>query len=349
MKYLFIISGIGIGHAIREDAIIKEIQKRNKKAEIRVVSYGNTYKYFKNKFKTFKIKGYYYPDDVPKFGIIKTLKKNYKALFEWSEEITNLNNYIDKYNPDIVISDWEPLALFIKQKTIFVFNYDPTIKIKLNKSLALQKLFLDTVYNMAKSKDKTVVITSLNKKKIPKVKKIDLIIRKRPEELPPVKTLMKKLKLKKHPIIIEVGGSRFGYKLIEKIIRIAPQFNEDFLIFNYPGKNTKNIQFSPFKENFLEYLKCCKAIITLAGHCTLSEALVYKKPCLSYPIENHIEQLMNAEVFKNYTLVRDIRSNEKEILDHIKQLLKYKIKKAKIKGDGASEIYEIIKNVYRQH
>lgn len=350
MKYLLIITGIGIGHAIREQTIINEILKKDKKAEIKIATYGNAYDYFKNKYKTIEIKGVHYPENVPRFGVIRTLFKNYKVLFNWLKNIIDINTFINKYNPDIVISDWEPLALFIKQKTIFIYNYNPKIKLKLTKSLGIQRLAVHTVYNLARLRHKKTIVPSLTKKKTWRAEIIDLIVRKKPTELPPVKKLTKKLRIKKPPIIVEVGGSKFGYSLIEKIIKIAPESNEDFLIFTYPGKNTKNIKFIPFKENFLEYMKCCKAVITLAGSCTLAESVVYKKPCLSYPIDNHIEQLVNAEDFKNYVLVKDIHSNEKEISGHIKQLLKNKnkienkLKRLNAKADGASQVFDIISN-----
>ena len=46
MKYLFVITGIGLGHSVREDAIIRELIKQDKDAEIRVATYGLALKYF---------------------------------------------------------------------------------------------------------------------------------------------------------------------------------------------------------------------------------------------------------------------------------------------------------------
>jgi len=47
MKYLFVITGIGFGHMMREEAIIREVSKKDKDAEIKIATYGLALNYFK--------------------------------------------------------------------------------------------------------------------------------------------------------------------------------------------------------------------------------------------------------------------------------------------------------------
>src|SRR3989344_4676755 len=106
-----------------------------------------------------------------------------------------------------------------------------------------------------------------------------------------------------------------------------------------------------FKENFLEYLKVSKAVITLAGHSTLSEIVVHKKPALIFPIQNHLEQYINGYVLQknNLALVKNLKEINPEILKkHIQEFLKKEnkfennLKKLNLTGNGAKQAAEII-------
>ncbi|MEK6826163.1 MAG: glycosyltransferase family protein, partial [Nanoarchaeota archaeon] len=71
---------------------------------------------------------------------------------------------------------------------------------------------------------------------------------------------------------------------------------------------SNNVISLPFKNNFLEYLKISKAVISLAGHCTLSEILFYKKAALIYPIANLLEHYQNAQLMKDYVMLGDLEN-----------------------------------------
>ena len=50
MKVLWVITGIGLGHAIRDHEIIKKLG-----CKIEIGTYGDSYEYFKNKYDCFRI------------------------------------------------------------------------------------------------------------------------------------------------------------------------------------------------------------------------------------------------------------------------------------------------------
>ena len=167
------------------------------------------------------------------------------------------------------------------------------------------------------------------------------------------KELLQKLDLKKPPILIMFGGSHFSTGLLYRIQELLPNIEEDFIVFTYKlsGKSHNNITFLPFKENFLEYLKASKGIITQAGHCTLSECIALKKPSLLFPIPNFIEQELNAYYAKKQKI--SIVENKKdftkqELVSIIKNFissipeLEENLEKINMETDGAEQTVAII-------
>ena len=59
MKIVSVITGIGYGHAIRQAAIISELEKKG--VEIEIASYGNAFEYFEQTYYSLKIEGPKFP------------------------------------------------------------------------------------------------------------------------------------------------------------------------------------------------------------------------------------------------------------------------------------------------
>ena len=175
------------------------------------------------------------------------------------------------------------------------------------------------------------------------------MVRTTPEDLPDEKTLMKKLNLKKKPILVMLGGSTFGFSVAQHIVNISNKFKEDFIIFGFEEFKSKNIISYKFKENFLEYLKVCKGIIIIAGHNTLSETIIFKKPALVFPFKHYIEHYINLDELENLVMVKDLQEiSENEVENSITYFLEKintlekNIKRLNVKGDGASKAFNII-------
>ena len=153
-------------------------------------------------------------------------------------------------------------------------------------------------------------------------------------------------------------GSHFGFNVAHEMIKILDLFNEDFIIFGYDYAYQKeNIKCYGFKDNFLEYLKICKGVITLGGHTTLSEVIIFKKPALVFPIINHVEQQLNAFIVENSDLalvkrLRDISSDIlkryiSEFLESIDEINK-RLKKVNISSGGEVEIVNSINEILKE-
>lgn len=341
MKYLFIITGIAYGHLTREEAIINKLKELDKKAEIVVAGYETSYKYFKNKYKMLKLNSVVFPGSFGRFRSVETLIKNYNVLIKWIKNIHIVNKFIKDFNPDVIISDWEPFALFIKRCNYLIWNYKPKYSKANSLTLFIQRFLVGLGYFIAGVSGKKIIIPSF-KKEINYKNYIytDLIVRNRPNEIKPLEKYQ-------DSILVMIGGADFGLNLASKIDNISKNFNEKFIFFGYKPKSKNCIGYKEFRNNYLNYLKSCKAVISLGGYSGISESIIFNKPNLAFPIKNQVEQEAVVEEFKNYIEIGDIESSEEELIIIIKNFLnklnkmKKKISTLKIKN-GADEIAKIL-------
>ena len=93
-------------------------------------------------------------------------------------------------------------------------------------------------------------------------------------------------------------------------------------------------------------MKIAKGVITLGGQKTLSEAMVYGKPVLCFPIQNHIEQLLNAYALEDVLIVSHdsslnaVRKNFNLFLKKIPELNE-KVAKRNFSSNGSKQFLDI--------
>jgi len=337
MNLLFIITGIGYGDSTRQHAIIEEFLKKSKKNKILIAAYDNSYKYFRNKYPVIKIKGYKFVDKNLRFRAIPFAIKNILLPLNWIYLKKPLIKKAKNFNPDFIISDFEPLGLILskytKKKCISIFGFDPLIyeKLKKNPSLGLQSRYLKQMYNQS---DYTIIPSFVNKGTRKNITYVNPIMRK---------IKHKKAKTRNF-ILVLLGGSTLGSILAKKIVTLSKNLNEKFIIIgsNIKLPKAKNIKYYPFKENIHDYMQKSKAIITLGGNLTLTEALYFKKPIMSFPIKNHVEQLVNAKALEKHIFVSyDLNNLQKKLEYFLSNLTKFK-KHPKLKFNGAKQVVDFI-------
>lgn len=340
MRYLFIITGVAYGHLTREEAIIDRIKKLDRKAEIVVAGYETSYKYFKNNYKVLRLNPIVFPDSGFKFRITRFVYKNYNFIFNSVKNIISINKFIKGFKPDFVISDWEPFALFVK-KSNFVWNYKSKYSKTNSLPLIIQKIFLNFGYFIARIFKKKILLPSLKKdKNVKNYAYFGLILRRTPDEVKPLEKY-------KDFIIVMIGGSKYGLELAEKIKNISSKFNEKFIFFGYKCKSKNCIGYKDFKEDYLSYLKSCKAVISLGGYSGISESVFFRKPNLAFPIKNLLEQYTSVEEFKDYIEIGNIKNSEEELETKIRTFLtnlddmKKKLNTLKL-SNGADDIARFI-------
>lgn len=346
MKLLFVVTGFAYGDSIRVESIIDKFLKRDKSNEVIILGYDHSYNYFKNKFRTLEIEGYKFPDYGLEFKTHRFLIKNYYLPFSWITTWRKHKKILKLFDPDLIISDFEPMAILIakslNKKCVSVFGYDPLAYKEYNNknnTLNIQSRFIEKIYE---NSDYVVIPSFRRRKNFSNINYVNPIMREYKQK----RDLMKKLGLKKHPIIIMLGGSDYGLELARKILSLVKKYKEDFIVFGGTKKISKN--HFKFKENFLDYLNVSKGIITLAGSLTLSESLALKRPILAFPIKNHVEQQLNAFLVGNYINIGD-DNIEKSLYNFITNLnsIQKKLNKTSFKGDGAKQVVNLLYKIKR--
>jgi len=355
MKLLFLVTGIGYGDATREHSNIIAIKKKYPKAKILIACYDNSYQYFKDKYPIIKVRGYKLPGDKLKINLpLFTISNIFLPAF-WGLSTLKVRLQAHDFIPDLVITDFEPagisLAKVLGKKCIALFGFDPEQykeykkNNKVNYKLKVQAHYFKKLFDQA---DLAVIPSLQRRKKKLRYTYINPIIRFTPDELQDEKTLMKEFKLKNKPILVMLGGSNFGTELTEELNKISKSFKEEFIVFGGHLQHTefaKNVKYIRYTSDFLKYLKVCKGVITLAGQKTLSEAMIYKKPVLCFPIQDHIEQLLNSDALKDFIMVSHSTKNFKKTLKtFIKDMptLQRKVNKYDLKPTGSQQFLKLI-------
>ena len=283
--------------------------------------------------------------------------------------IVQLKNYfklrrlMKAFNPEIIICDFEPIGLYLRKNIphVLVFNFDPLMyKEFAKKGLKkhyFQHKYISWVYNRAKKINAKIIIPTLEKHDSSEYNFVNPIVRPLPTESQ--KDLLKKLNLKSPPIIIMFGGSHFATNLLYKIQNVLHKVDDEFIVFAYKlfGESYDNIKFLSFKDNFLDYLKASKGIISQAGFQTLSESILLKKPSLIFPIPNFLEQELIAswaekegvsmKESKKYLSEKDLLRIIKTFIDSLPEMQK-NLNKIHLQPTGAKEAAEIISNLVKQ-
>ncbi len=366
-KILFGVYGYGLGHATRCHAIINKLLKKN--VEVKIAATDDAYYYFKKQgLNPTRINSFQISNIGGGFSWVQTIFENIDLPFNMIADYYTLSKVIEKFDPDVVISDSEPVSLYtaynLKRKCAFLSNLIVTVKeyehlpiwlknAKVAGEHVMINAFMDRVLNWC---DKVLSPTIASYKMSKKAVFTDLITRASPKDLPPAQELKKKLKIKNEFFLVSFGGAKIGIEYCKKILPVLKKIDCKFIISTNNAvrryRKIGNLELHPFIDNFLEYLKCAEGAITLSGHSTLCENIVFGKPSFTIPIHEHVEQLGNASVIerKNYGKVYFIEKkiNEERLLKKIKEFIEdkeyyaRKVKASGFKGKGAFECANVL-------
>jgi len=317
-KILYGIAKEGMGHAIRAKVIIKELSKKHK---ILILAGGRQASYLKHHFKNIqKIDDF---DLVYRNNSINFTLTFFRNLLRITKIISSFNkakSNINKFNPDIIISDFEPLSnhysIISKKPLISLDNQHISTKCNITFPIKFKPdhIITSTVISSIITNAKYFLITSFIK---PKTKQNNIFL------FPPI--IRKEIqnsttKNKQHILVYQTSKS---YK---KLIPTLKQTKYKYIFYSDKKKNEKNIQFKKFSEKeFIKDLTECKAIITNGGFGLISEAIYLKKPILSIPVKKQFEQIFNALTIKKLGYGEFQEEISKDSINNfIKNLRKYK-------------------------
>lgn len=109
------------------------------------------------------------------------------------------------------------------------------------------------------------------------------------------------------------------------------------------GRKIKNFPSEGFVKNIGEYIARSKYIISNAGLGIIGDCLKIRKPMLLIPIENHLEQYVNAMTIESLGFGKAFfRRKDLEIFLKNLEFYKRNIENHKLDLDGAKEIAEVI-------
>jgi uncharacterized protein (TIGR00661 family) len=368
MRTLFSVFGYGLGHATRCEAIMKSL-----KTKIKILASENAYDYFLKKGKNpVKINSFKIGNLMKSFSWSQTLFENVDFPFQILSDYNTIRKIVKDFKPEMIVSDSEPISLlygssseitncFITNITSIPNEYKKIPSALKNRKLDSQKSVIDLFINQVLKRSRFLISPTIKSYDMgAKVKCTDLIVRKKSKELPAPSVIKRKNKLPNDFILVSFGGAKITREYYKALIPVLKRLKQNFVISTNGEVKSKedygNVTLYPFIDNYLSFLKASKAIICLAGHSTISEALVYKKPCFVVPIQDHIEQLSNAVVVKDkgygdsFFFKGEIKQSKlkQSVEGFINKIDDYKknIISAKFKGNGDVEAANIIKRAF---
>ena len=326
-KILYSVAGEGNGHAVLSKTIIEHLKKKHR---VRIYSHGKGYKFLSKFFKPKRILGfhiYYINNAVSSIltGTINTLKLPFMFLF-------NLKMFFDiiTYNPDIIITDFEPFAAYYAKilfKPLISIDNQHIITNTKIKTRGLKSLYHLHSWLVIKTfiplPDYKFITTFF----YPKVKRkntflVNTILQNEIFELKP--------KDKKHILVYQTSTS---YK---KIFKTLKNINKEFIIYGFDKNKTENnLQFKKFNEKeFFNDLVNCEAVIMNGSFTLMGEAIYLKKPIFSIPINKQFEQMVNSDYLEKIGYGKSVkRINTNNFNKFLKNLKKYKNNLKNVKHD----------------
>jgi UDP-N-acetylglucosamine--N-acetylmuramyl-(pentapeptide) pyrophosphoryl-undecaprenol N-acetylglucosamine transferase len=346
MKVLFMTCGIGMGHVSRDITLAKKLEEKN--VDVTFASYGSGYEMLSKQgnYKILKLPDIQLYGGNGELDIKYTAKKSINMPFIFLKSIYHESKIIKELKPDLVIGDSHysapitckmlkiPCILITNELTLNFAELYPDRKIIEYAENGLKR-FIEDVSNQCNA----IIIPDIeNSIEIPpKLRDITAFtgpfLKRNPSQIEDKNELRKKLGFHEDDtiVLVTVGGSKFGKKLLNLIIDSAkwidcnkmiivtgPQISSDFIL------DSNKIVKKEFLDDIMEWMKLSDVVISLAGHNTTMELASLGIPSILVPIDNHSEQIKNALNMKKYGIsaVKNINElNPQEFADDINNIL----------------------------
>jgi uncharacterized protein (TIGR00661 family) len=332
MNILYGVCGDGFGHSSRASIIIENLTKKGHK--VKIITYGKAYKILK-KYKPIKVSGLEIKFIDSKVSFKKTINSSIKNIIKDTKNFKKILNEVDKFSPDLCISDMEPIVPIIRY-----WKKLPLISIDNQHRLTHQKIKVPKKY------EKDYLIAKTVTESFVKRANYFLILTFAKTSVRSKNAILADPILRNEIIKIKPGKKDFILVYLtrpnKELIKNIKKINEKFIVYGHSKKNMKkeNITFKKTGPEFIKDLRECKAIIGTAGFTLISESLYLKKPYYAIPLQGQFEQTLNALFIKNSKLGDYSEKPDLEDLNRfIKEIDRYE-KKLKTFNYNPNELIE---------
>jgi uncharacterized protein (TIGR00661 family) len=298
VRILYGVVGEGMGHAMRSRVILDELTKRH---EVQVVVSGRAYDYLaarvSERLAVKQIWGYslvYEDNEVKKWktvvanvkGALRGVPKNVRAYFDLA----------DKFEPDVVISDFETWSyLYGKNHFLPVISVDNMQIIDRCKHAPEILKGLGAEYRLTKTIVKTKVAGAFRYYVTtffyPEVRKQDTSLH--PPILRP-EILAAKREPGAHLLVYQTSASN---KALPEILQKSGLECRVYGLRRDLKSDVRegNVLYRPFSEQgFVDDLRTARGVIASAGFTLMGEAVYLGRPMLAVPLKKQFEQVLNA-------------------------------------------------------
>jgi uncharacterized protein (TIGR00661 family) len=298
MRVLYGVVGEGMGHAMRSRVVLDELTKRH---DVQVVVSGRAYDYLKQRASEHlavkKIWGYsivYEDNEVQNF---KTLLANVKgAVKGWPENVRAYFDLAEKFQPDVVISDFESWSyLFAVNHRLPVLSVDnmqiidrcthaPEILEGLGADFQLTKAII-------KAKVAGAAHYYITTFFYPPIRKPDTTLH--PPILRP-QILAARPEPGAHLLVYQTSTSN------DALPEILARSGLECRIYGLRRDLRQevregNLTYRPFSEaGFIDDLRTARGVVASAGFTLMGEAVYLRRPMLAIPVKKQLEQVLNA-------------------------------------------------------
>ena len=311
MRILYGVVGEGMGHAMRSRVILDELCREH---EVQVVVSGRAYDYLQKRaseqLSVQKIWGYSLVYEDNEVDAFKTAARNLKgALTGWPENIKAYVEITERFQPDVVISDFESWSYLFAQR-----HGLPLISVDNMQIINRCKHAPEITAGATRDFELTRAIV---KAKVAGADHYHITT----FFYPPVR----KERTTLHPPILR-----------PEILAAQPAPGEHLLVYQTSTSNTAlpeilartgrecriyglrrdlkeevvegHLRYQPFSETrFVDDLRTARGVIASAGFTLMGEAVYLRRPMLAVPVAGQFEQVLNARYLERegYGLAAD--------------------------------------------
>ena len=311
-----------MGHTSRAVALAQRFTENGD--EVLFASYGSGFQMLNeySDFDVVKLPEIKFYGSSGELNLKYTARKSIDAPFIFLKSIYHESRIIKEFNPDVVVSDSHysvPITCKVLGIPCVLVSNDlsPDFKEVYNKDRTMEYLenglqrFIKDVSKLCHS----IIIPDIqNSWDIPqqirdRVEYTGPILKMNTKTMDSKEELRRRFGFEKHEkiVMVTVGGSEFGNKLLNLVCEAAPDLDCDRIIL-VTGPQIKLEHQEPssriickkYLEDMMEWMKLSDLLVSLAGHTTCMEIASLGIPSVLIPIENHPEQLKNAMKMKKY-------------------------------------------------